>query len=166
MVPSLTFEQMTDQSELVVQGQVTRSWSDWDSEHKYIWTHYEIAVVGTHKGRAAARVVVSEPGGVVGDKAMAIAGVVGYAPGEQIAVFLQRMPNGYLRTTGWGQGKYTVDGAERVHSLGSRKGAEVVSVTRGRATGATQPTNLDGLTLNELRAKVVARVEAQRKGAK
>jgi hypothetical protein len=159
IVPSLTFEQMTDQSELVVQGQVTRSWSDWDSEHKYIWTHYEIAVLGTHKGRAAATVVVSEPGGVVGDKAVAIAGVVGYAPGEQIAVFLQRMPNGYLRTTGWGQGKFGVDNTGHLYAAASMRGMEVVEIDqKATAPRGTSLRHLEGISVSELKTRVAARV--------
>jgi hypothetical protein len=160
IIPSLTFEQMTDQSELVVQGQVTRSWSDWDSEHKYIWTHYEIAVAGTQKGRAAATVVVSEPGGAVGDKAMSIAGVVGYAPGEQVAVFLQRMPNEYLRTTGFGQGKFAVDKTGHLHAAAMR-GMEVVEVGK-KTTGpiGTSLRNLEGISVGELKTRVAARVTA------
>ncbi len=150
---------MTDQSEVVVQGQVTRSWSDWDGEHKYIWTHYEIAVASTQKGRPGATVVVSEPGGVVGDKAMAIAGVVSYATGEQVAVFLQRMPNGYLRTTGWGQGKFSVDGSGHLHAAAF--GAEVVTVgqqTR-RPTGTSLRT-LEGISVGQLGMRVRTRVTA------
>jgi hypothetical protein len=159
IVPSLTFEQMTDQSEVVVQGQVTRSWSDWDGEHKYIWTHYEIAVASTQKGRAEATVVVSEPGGVVGDKAMAIAGVVSYAPGERIAVFLQRMPNGYLRTTGWGQGKFNVDGSGRLHAAAF--GSEVVPVGQQASRPAgTSLRTLEGISVGQLGARVRARIAA------
>jgi hypothetical protein len=159
IAPSITFEQMTDQSELVVQGQVTRSWSDWDSEHKYIWTHYEIAVAGTQKGRAGATVVVSEPGGVVGDKAMAIAGVVGYSAGEQVAVFLQRMPNGYLRTAGWGQGKFAVDSTGHLHAAASMRGMEVVAVDqKAKAPRGTSLRNLEGISVGELKTRVAARV--------
>jgi hypothetical protein len=161
IVPSLTFEQMTDQSELVVQGQVTRAWSDWDSEHKYIWTHYEIAVAGTQKGRAGATVVVSEPGGAVGNKAMSIAGVVGYAPGEQVAVFLQRMPNGYLRTTGFGQGKFAVDKTGHLHAAASMRGMEVVEVNqKTKGPGGTSLRNLEGISVGELKTRVAARVAA------
>ena len=115
-VPGLTFEELTDRSQLIVAGRVTRSWSDWDSEHKIIWTHNELSVASSQKGVAGASVLVSEPGGVVGDRAMAIAGSVAYRPGDQVLVFLERMPNGYLRTTGWGQGKYLVDKAGTVHA--------------------------------------------------
>jgi hypothetical protein len=159
IVPSLTFEQLTDQSEVVVQGQVTRSWSDWDGGHKYIWTHYEIAVASTQKGHAAATVVVSEPGGVVGDRGMSIAGVVGYSAGEQIAVFLQRMPNGYLRTTGWAQGKFEVDKTGHLHAAGASRGMEVVE-QKSQSPRGTSLRSLDGISVGELKTLVAARVAA------
>ena len=115
-VPSLTFDELTDRSEVIVAGRITRSWSDWDSERKFIWTHYELSVSSVHKGAARTAVTVSEPGGVVGGRGMRIAGSVEYSPGDQVAVFLQRMPNGYLRTAGWGQGKYLVDKAGHLHA--------------------------------------------------
>ena len=47
--------------------------------------------------------MVSEPGGIVDGLGMQIAGTPGYAPGEQVMLFLERMPNGYLRNAGMGQ---------------------------------------------------------------
>ena len=161
-VPSLTFEEMTDRSELVVAGQVSRVWSDWDSGHKYIWTHYEINVASTQKGAAGATVVVSEPGGVVGDRALAIAGVVGYSAGEQVAVFLERMPNGYLRTTGWGQGKFGVDATGHLHASAAMRGVELVNAGQAvRAPGGTSLRTLEGISLVDLRSRVAARITNQ-----
>src|ERR1700691_491955 len=77
-VAQLSFEELIDHSNLIVSGQVTRTWADWDSEHKFIWTHYEVAVSATHKGTPGATAVVSEPGGVVGDRRMTIAGTIAY----------------------------------------------------------------------------------------
>jgi hypothetical protein len=163
-VPGLSFEELTDHSELIVSGQITRSWSDWDSEHKVIWTHHELDVSTSQKGASGATVIVSEPGGVVGDRAMAIAGTVAYRPGDQVTVFLQRMPNGYLRTTGWGQGKYTLDKTGILHTDSAVRGIEIVSVDRN--LGHNTPLRaLDGMSLAELRFRVAARITAQRQGS-
>jgi hypothetical protein len=158
-VPSLSFEELTDQSEVVVNGQVNRSWSEWDSEHKYIWTHYEIRITGVHKGSTAGTVIVSEPGGVVGDRGMSVAGVVSYAAGEQVAVFLQRMPNGFLRTTGWWQGKFGVDANGRLHA--SSVSEVLVTDKPGAAGSRTSLATINGLPLTQLHAQVAARVAAQ-----
>ena len=158
-VPRMSFEELTDRSEVVVSGEVTRTWSEWDSAHKFIWTHHELAVSGTQKGKAAATVVVSEPGGIVGGLGMSIAGSVVYQNGDKVVAFLERMQNGLLRTTGWGQGKYRVDGG-RLHADESLRGVEIVdgkSAVLGSSLGS-----LEGMTVNELSIRVAARVRTQR----
>jgi hypothetical protein len=167
-VPSLTFEELTGHSELIVSGQITRSWADWDSEHKFIWTHYKLSVSSVQKGAPGATVELSEPGGVAGDRGMAIAGSVEYRPGDQVAVFLERMPNGYLRTTGWGQGKYMIDKTGHLHADASLRGIEVVRAdqrVKPDPTGGTSLRTLDGITIGELRARVAAQVAVQHRGS-
>lgn len=156
-VPRLTFEEMTDRSELVVSGQITRTWSDWDSSHRFIWTHYELAVSAVHKGTAGSTVILSEPGGVAGGLRQTVAGTVLYGVGEKVFVFLERVPNGYLRTTGWAQGKYTLDPAGRVHAAAALAALELVP---GKSASAS-PLSLDGITATELSARVTARVRSQ-----
>jgi hypothetical protein len=159
-VSRLSFEELTDQSEIVVSGQITRSWADWDAEHKYIWTHYELAVSGALKGSPGSTVVLSEPGGAVGLQAMTIAGAVGYYSGETVVVFLQRMPNGYLRTAGWSQGKFTIDKAARVHPEAPGSGLDVVDA---RGSAATPLRSLDGFSVAQLRGLVAARLQGRAK---
>ena len=108
-LPRLSFEELTDTSDLVVSGRITRAVAAWDNDRKYIWTHYELSVASAQKGTPGTTVDFAEPGGAIDGVAMTIPGSVVYEPGERVLVFLQRMPNGYLRTTGWGQGKYKID---------------------------------------------------------
>ena len=157
-VPGLSFDELTDQSDLIVSGQINRAWTDWDSDHKYIWTHYELNVSSALKGSAGATVVLSEPGGVVGNQGMNIAGAPAYQPGEQVLVFLHRMPNGFLRTTGWTQGKYTVDRAGSLHAAGSSIGLEVV---RG---AAARIRSVEGMNVAQVRGLVAARIRTQSRG--
>jgi hypothetical protein len=163
-VPSLTFEELTDRSELILAGRITRSWSDWDGGHQFIWTHYELIVSTVQKGAPGSTAIVSEPGGVVADRGMAVAGSVAYRPGDQVAVFLERMPNGYLRTAGWGQGKYTVDKTGRLHA--DIHGIEVVRADQKSAVArGTSLRMLDGIGIGEFRARVAARVTTQHQGS-
>jgi len=161
-VPRLSFEELTDHSDLIVSGQIVRSSAGWDSEHKFIWTHYDLAVSGTLKGAPGATVVVSEPGGVVGLQGMAIPGAVVYQPGDRVLVFLQRMPNGYLRTTGWSQGKYLVDSTGRLHAETSLRGLEVASAQKS-AVAATPLRSLDGMNVTELSGRIAARLQLQKR---
>jgi hypothetical protein len=156
-VPGVSFEELTDQSELIVAGQINRSWADWDSDHKYIWTHYELDVSSALKGNPGVTVVVSEPGGAVGLQEMTIAGAPVYKSGDQVLVFLQRMPNGYLRTTGWGQGKFAIDTAGRVHAGGLQNGIEMADVN-GRAA-PTRIRSLEGMRIEQIRQLVAARAQ-------
>src|SRR6185312_12391703 len=83
-IAKLSFDQLTDHSDLVVSGTVTRSWTAWDTEHKYIWTHYEVSVLSQIKGRAGRTVEIEELGGVVGDSGMTVPGAVVYQTGEKV----------------------------------------------------------------------------------
>jgi hypothetical protein len=146
LIPTLSFEQLTDASDLIVAGHIANSWVAWDREHKYIWTHYTIAVTSAVKGGAASVVEFAEPGGVLEDRSMVIAGSVSYAVGDRMLIFLERMPNGYLRTTGWAQGKYSLDTGGRLHSHAVLSSKPASSVR-----------TLDGMTLAELTRRVAAR---------
>jgi len=155
-VPRLSAEELIDQSDLVAAGQITRSWAAWDSEHKFIWTHYELSVSSAIKGSAGNSIELAEPGGVIGDRGTAIAGSVPYQAGDKVVIFLQRMPNGYLRTAGAGQGRFTIDASGRIHG-GSPVGAEFIQSSSGAIEG-TSLGSLNGLTVPELSVRIKARI--------
>ena len=156
-IAKLSFDQLTDKADLVVSGTVSRSWTAWDAEHKYIWTHYQVSVLSEIKGSAGRSVEIEELGGIVGDSGMAVPGSVVYQTGEKVLVFLSRWPNGYLRTTGWGQGKYRIDAGNRLHGDSSLSKVEVVG---GPQAAASDVRTLDGMSLNEAAARVTNRVRA------
>jgi hypothetical protein len=125
IVPSVSLEELIDQSEAIVHGRVMRSWSAWDGAHKYIWTHHLIAVIDPVRGAGRGFVVASEPGGELDGIGMRFSGALEYAVGEEAIVFLYRTPIGYLRATGSGQGKYTVTAETRVRANLKGLGAEL-----------------------------------------
>ncbi len=157
----LSFEQLTDTSEMVVTGTVTRSWTAFDAEHKYIWTHYEVSIETSLKGKASHSVEVAELGGSAEGMGMNVPGTVVYQPGERVLIFLARQPNGFLRTTGWGQGKYTVDAGNRLHGDASLR---QVDFAKTGSSGSTR--SLEGLTLTEVSQRIAARVRARSQEAK
>ncbi len=154
-IERLSFEQLADSSDVVVSGRINRSWTAWDENHKYIWTHYEISVTTNAKGAAAPVIEFAEPGGTLDGVAMIIPGSVVYSPGEKVFIFLQKMPNGYLRTTGWGQGKYSVDAAGRLANGTALRGLDLIA-PQTPVTG-TPLRSLEGMSIDEARARVVAR---------
>jgi len=136
IVPALTLEELVERSELIVQGHCVRTWSAWDAAGQFIWTHSEIQVAAAVKGRSGPTVVVSEPGGVVGNLEMVVEGVPHYRAGEDVVLFLYRTPIGVLRARGFGQGKYTIaadpaGGSRRVRT--QFFGADVVDLSRRAA---------------------------------
>ncbi len=81
---------------------------------------------------------------------MSISGATGYHVGDNVLVFLTRMPNGFLRTSGFGQGKYAVDSGGRLHGD--------VALKTGDASTASAVRSLDGMTANQAAQVVSARV--------
>lgn len=153
-IQKLSFDQLTDTADIVVSGTVTRSWADWDADHKYIWTHYEVSVLSQLKGSAGSTVQIDEVGGVVGGSGMTVAGTPVYQTGDKVLVFLTRWPGGHLRTTGWGQGKYRIDANNRLHGDSS-----LAQVEMAAGSGAESVTRtLDGMNLNEAAQRVLNRV--------
>lgn len=154
--PRLTFEELTAGADRIVHGEVTRCWSAWDATGQSIWTHCEIRVEETLKGAVEARLVVSEPGGEVDGVEMAIAGAPRYEAGEEVVVFAAGTPIGYLRTCGWGQGRFVArqgPGGKQVRSgLGS------VAAVPGRLMGSGERAAVSTPDLNGLKERIRAEV--------
>ena len=149
LVPALSLERLIGQSEIIVHGRVTSSWAAWDSGHKYIWTHYRIEVLDPIRGNPGDSVVVSEPGGSLDGVTMRISGAPDYGLGEEAIVFLYRTPIGYLRATGYGQGKYTVTPHKRVHA--NLNGFDLL---KADSLSGVPLSTLDGLSVTEFKARV------------
>jgi hypothetical protein len=157
LVPALSLEGLIDQSEIIVHGRVTGSWPAWDSKHKYIWTHYRIEVLDPIRGNPGASLVVSEPGGALDGVYMTISGALDYPVGEEAVVFLYRTPIGYLRATGYGQGKYTVTPELRVRA--NLKGLELL---KGDTSRGVPLSTLDGLSVAGFKARVRETIRSRR----
>ena len=150
----LSLDEMTVRSETIVSGEITDSWAAWDAGHKYIWTHYLVAVDSTVKGRAGRTVEIAEPGGIIDNIGMNIGGATGYNRGERALIFLQRMPNGYLRTAGLGQGKYGIDAQGRLHGIALKS----VDVMETGSAAVEAVRSLEGMTVPEAGAHIATRM--------
>lgn len=148
LVPALSLRGLIDQSEIIVHGRVTRSWAAWDSAHKFIWTHYRLDIIDHVKGNPGPSVTVSEPGGSLDGVNMRISGAPDYEVSEEAIVFLYRTPVGYLRATGYAQGKYTVTPETRVRT--NRKGLELLQ----RDSAGSSLSALEGLSVADFKARV------------
>ena len=161
VVPELSLEELTRQSQVIVHGRVLRSWSEWDAKRQNIWTHHEIEVLDPLSGSVQKTVVASEPGGTVDGLTMRISGEVAYAQGEEMVLFLYRTPIGYLRATGYAQGKYTIRGAR----IRSNSGSVELAIPTGRTRNGTSLRGLDGVDLGAFKLRVRSVLQSQRESA-
>lgn len=109
LVPRLSFEELVGQSQVVAHGHVASIRVAWDAERENIWTHYELVLDETLKGYPGRTVEIQEPGGELDGVRMEIVGAPRYQIGEEVVVFASPTPAG-LRTCGWGQGRFVVEG--------------------------------------------------------
>lgn len=94
---------------VVVEGTVQSSRSYWNPAGTKILTETTVAVQSTYKGQAGATVQVLQLGGVVGHVRQSVAGALSWKPGEEVVLFLEQMPGGAHRVSGFSQGKFHVE---------------------------------------------------------
>lgn len=89
VVVSMTMEEMTRVAPVVVRGTVARVEPTWSEGHHSIWTYSEIVVSEALKGPSATSVLIKQPGGEIGQRAMSVAGSAQFSAGEDVVVFLE-----------------------------------------------------------------------------
>ena len=105
-VRRLDLKELAQGSAIIAQGRIVRQWCAWDPEHRFIWTHSQVAVHEVFKGGPYATITISEPGGTLDGLSMQVSGAVRFSDGEEVVVFLRDTPLHYWRVNGWSQGKY------------------------------------------------------------
>ena len=100
------------------------------------------------------RLVITQPGGRVGDLAQRVDGLAGFTPGEEVLVFLERRGESTYHVRGMGQGKY------RVERPGDGRVAQAVPEPLGDtllidpASGQPTPQRPRALSLEALKGQV------------
>ncbi|MHA7632363.1 hypothetical protein [Corallococcus sp. M7] len=161
--------QMAQTSDAVVQGVVRRVQSRWSGDKRRIVTDVEIQVTEALKGQTGGTVIVTQPGGRVGDIGQVVGGLASFSEGEEVVVFLEKRGASAFQLSGMAQGKYQVKR--------TGPGAMAVPASTGDAvlidpkTRQETESNAKTVTLEELKASVRAAVQAQqaapaKKGAK
>jgi hypothetical protein len=105
----------------------------------------------------------------VGETALQVAGTPQYEVGEEIVLFAEKTPLGYLRTCGWGQGKFRVERARQSGKLTVRSAAKGIQlVERPAAESKPAGTSLgewNGQEVEQFKTRVRQMVEQQRGAA-
>ncbi|MBF5041416.1 hypothetical protein FGE12_03380 [Aggregicoccus sp. 17bor-14] len=148
--------ELTAASDAVVRGTVRRVQSRWSGDGQRIVTDVEIEVAEALKGDPGHTVLVTQPGGRVGDVGQKVSGLAAFAPGEEVVVFLQRRGPSAFGVRGMAQGKFHVqrsaDGKSVLAVPESLGDARLVDAATGAEVAPTQRT----VSLESLRGTVRA----------
>src|SRR5438067_7245630 len=132
-------------SHLIVVGHVRRIETR-ELRDGRLLTEIALAVEQTLKGRIrTGKVVVTSPGGRIGERSVQVYGAPSFAAGERVLVFLKRTPEGRLRTNALALGKYHLDRASVAVPLARRTEPRLDArhlgafVTQLRALAASEP---------------------------
>ncbi len=106
--PSLSFDSLIRNSDLVVYGRVVQSRYLFDPASGLTWTETDIRILETLKGEPGSAITVSEPGGLREGVGEYYPGVPQFQPGQELVLFLYRASGNRLRVTGAMQGFYRV----------------------------------------------------------
>ncbi len=68
IVPRVSVDELVHGAQWIVHGTVRESRCDWDSSRQVIWTHYNVEIRDSLKGGETASILISEPGGTVGEE--------------------------------------------------------------------------------------------------
>ncbi|MEN0064964.1 MAG: hypothetical protein AAGA48_22655 [Myxococcota bacterium] len=160
----LSIEQFTDASTWIVEGHVTKVWTELDSDDpSKVWTRASMTVETVHKGPSNPETLVIESlGGTYGDVSTYVPGMAVYSPGEQVFVFLDPVDDGRrLMPVSMFLGKFTIRRAAHA------KRKHVLQVHPKHYPGwvfdhrfLVHPPEEQRRYLDDLRAQVTARLEA------
>jgi len=105
----ISTEQLTRESDAVVQGEVTEKTSHWSDDGRTILTTVRIVPAEVVRGRLDGQELVLEyEGGEVGDVGLKVSDSVSFEQGEHVLVFVRMKSKGLHEVVGRAQGKYTL----------------------------------------------------------
>jgi hypothetical protein len=106
VVLRVTPRELADKADLVVEGRVAAVDVRWDDDRTCINTYVTFTVERSLKGNGPGSVVITVPGGKVGDEEVRVEGTAQFARDEEAVVFLWKSPAGEWGVLGEGQGKF------------------------------------------------------------
>lgn len=105
----MNIEDLVEQADYVLLGEVIDIESRWDNESRTIYTYVKVIVEKMIKGnKNLNEIVVKVPGGRVGDEAMLVSESPAFKLGERTILLLDIDTSGEYQVLGGIQGKYTV----------------------------------------------------------
>ena len=129
----LSTEKLTKNSDLVVEGEVEDTISEWSKNGKTIITSANIIVSNVIKGvMPYYKIIVEYEGGLIGDLGMRVSDEVQLSKGERVIIFLKegksKKDGTVFKIVGKSQGKYVIDnnGVARKQGFSLVQGKEFI----------------------------------------
>ena len=88
-----TIEEMARASTMVVRGRIVQVQPQLEESSGRIYTYADIRVIEVLKGAKVGSVLVKQPGGVVGNRGMRVAGAGRFIEGQDSVLFLEDAPD-------------------------------------------------------------------------
>jgi hypothetical protein len=145
-----TVQEMTAGSALVIQGVVTGVRQSQKSTTGLPARKVSIAVERVLKGFASApTITISIPGGVRNGMVMNIPGMPAFVPGEEVVVFLERTPAGWI-PMGLANGKFSIVTDQAGRRLALRNARELNRVNLNASVTRSAREESDVVTYDDL----------------
>jgi hypothetical protein len=162
---SADVDELTRRSDAVVRGTVQRAESRWSADGRRILTDVEISVAEALKGSPGKRVIVQQPGGVVGDIGQKVSGQASFQVGEEVVVFLGRHGDQRYQVTGMAQGKFRVERSSDGTAAFAVPEPMSEALLLDPATGQEVQSTHRAVPLDDLRERIRKAAAARREGA-
>ena len=107
-VCKVSIKELTLESTAIVVGKCTKKESFWNDKHTQILTEVKIQTGESIKGSPGSEVVITIPGGRVGNTIYEVSDMPIFQEGEEVLVFLWKHPSGKNLVTGALQGKISL----------------------------------------------------------
>lgn len=140
---------LSGSSDAVVRARVGQVSARWTRDRARIVTDVELTVLDAWKGTASGKIVVTQPGGEVGDIGQRVDGAAAFVAGEEVVLFLEAR-GGAFTVAGMAQGRFKVERASDGQAASVRQDQcgelhLVDPLTRQTVTQAPLTMSLDAL---------------------
>lgn len=151
-------DDLTDKATAIVVGKVTSVEARWTTDHRTINTYVTIRVRKALKGAVDREVVVTCPGGRVGDDLLHVSGVPTFEKKERVLVFLWKNKNGDLLPLGLNQGKFHIHLDAKSGKVMASNSLEGLTFALRPGQSASSAATPDSMPLSDLEQKIEDRI--------
>lgn len=142
-----TFDELVDQADVILQGQVTQVKSEWVGEgaQRHIMSYVTFKVADSLKGDAGSSYTIRMLGGTVDGETMGITDAPKFAVGEEDILFVQNNGSQFIPLVGIMHGRFHIQKSEAGQDMVvDHDGAPVRSVDRlGKPNAMELPNERD-----------------------